>query len=505
MKNKLFSIIGIFIFLCLTLSPHFLKAQQVPCNPVDDLYLQITTSVEVPNNCDCVYFIHACTGEPARIQGQVHVRCASGGQAKCFDIPTPYTEICNSFLCELGRSLSIHAENWDVCGQVDQDPCELLVSQYLPLNPAFNGQLIGNWPAFSTASYPLNLNEPSGAEVFNFCPGENAVLTFPGMEIPKASGLCLVVNILSATGAIIASQTYDYSDINNSEVNITDLMATLTPGTYQYEFILTCCEGDAALCVFNNSNKYTKKAWFKIEGEEMEFTAQLNQGGGFSGCQFFNSPLIPTPLGPRYQSYSDCGQINMNIFNITNPGNNDLQISVYEIIDCDIENLEEFLGSVMETPPHGGSLTFPFIPFQQSYPDCKCYRIELEYENCGTVNMESYYYRVNGTANNCPENLGGFDGSNFLNRPDLDGTSASVFPNPASNEIYFSIQNESESYSENWNLQIMDQAGKVLMNTQLNFHNQLSDKISLDLPQGMYIYVLKSADLNLNGKFIIKE
>lgn len=505
MKNKLFSIIGIFIFLCLTLSPHFLKAQQVPCNPVDDLYLQITTSVEVPNNCDCVYFIHACTGKPAIIKGQVHNRCGNGPKY-CYEVNG--STVCNTLMCELGNTrMAIHADNWDVCGQIDQDPCKVLVSQYLPLNPAFNGQLIGNWPFFSSASYPLNLNEPSGAEVFNFCPGENAVLTFPGMEIPKESGLCLVVNILSGTGAIIASQTYDYSDINNSEVNITDLMATLTPGTYQYEFILTCCEGDAALCVFNNSNKYTKKAWFKIEGEEMEFTAHLVQGGGFSGCNpQINSPLIASFPGPRYESYSDCGQINMNIFNITNPGNNDLQISVYEIIDCDPEQGETLEGSISVTPPHGGSTTFPFIPFQQSYPDCKCYRVELEYENCGTINVESYYYRVNGTANNCPENLGGFDGSNFLISPDLDGTSASVFPNPATNEIYFSIQDEVDSYlDDHLDLTILDQSGKVLMKTQLNFYNHLSEKISLDLPQGMYIYVLKSSDLNLTGKFIIKE
>ncbi|TVQ43288.1 MAG: T9SS C-terminal target domain-containing protein [Saprospirales bacterium] len=129
---------------------------------------------------------------------------------------------------------------------------------------------------------------------------------------------------------------------------------------------------------------------------------------------------------------------------------------------------------------------------------------ELEYESCGTVNVESYYYRVNGTVDNCPKNIGGLDPSNFLNRPDLDGTSANVFPNPATNEIYFSIQNEAESYPENWDLKIMDQTGKVLKNSQLNFYNHLSDKVSLDLPQGTYIYFLKAADLNLNGKFIIK-
>ena len=504
MKKHHFLNFGLILIFCFTITNQSLKAQQtVPCNSVHWLYLQIKQNATFPQFCQCVDFIHACTGKPAIIKGQVHNRCGNGPKY-CYEVNG--STVCNTLMCELGNTrMAIHADNWDVCGQIDQDPCKVLVSQYLPLNPAFNGQLIGNWPFFSSASYPLNLNEPSGAEVFNFCPGENAVLTFPGMEIPKESGLCLVVNILSGTGAIIASQTYDYSDINNSEVNITDLMATLTPGTYQYEFILRCCDQEKVLCVFNNSNKYTKKAWFKIEGEEMEFTAHLVQGGGFGCNPQINSPLIASFPGPRYESYSDCGQINMNIFNITNPGSNNVQISVYELNDCDPFGQETFVGSITETPPHGESTTFPFIPVQQSFPDCKCYRVELEYENCGTINVERYYYRVNGTANNCPENLGGFDGSNFLISPDLDGTSASAFPNPATNEIYFSIQDEVDSYPDHLDLTILDQSGKVLMKTQLNFYNHLSEKISLDLPQGMYIYVLKSADLNLNGKFIIKE
>lgn len=503
MKKFHLSFCGLILFVCFASSFQTLQAQQVPCNQVHWMYLQIKQGVQIPAHCDCMYFVHACTGEPALLPGgQAQIRCGSNPN-RCYNISSPFDRICNFPGCELGHELKIIAGNWDVCGKPSPSSCQVYVSQYLPLNPYFNGQLLGLWPGFSSATFPIELNNIHSRTNLQFCPGENALLSFPQLQVPAESGLCLRVNILNELGQIIDFQIFNHSSIMGSDVNVTNLMANLTPGVYQFEFLLTCCNPQEALCTFAATSKFTKRVWFEIKGE-FSFSARLTQGGGFSGCPQINVPLNPIPLGPTYQPYSTCGQINMNIFNIVNPENNDVKISVYEIIDCDIEGPEDFQGSIIETPPHGGSVSIPFIPFQQSYPDCKCFRIELEYESCGTINVNSYYYRVNGTVNNCSQNIGGGDETNFLSNPNGEGPKAKVIPNPATNEIYFSLQDEADSYPDYLDLTIMDQSGKVLINTQLNFYGYKSDKISLDLPQGVYIYILKSDELNLNGKFILK-
>ncbi len=493
MKKHHFLNFGLILIFCFTITNQSLKAQQtVPCNSVHWLYLQIKQNATFPQFCQCVDFIHACTGKPAIIKGQVHNRCGNGPKY-CYEVNG--STVCNTLMCELGNTrMAIHADNWDVCGQIDQDPCKVLVSQYLPLNPAFNGQLIGNWPFFSSASYPLNLNEPSGAEVFNFCPGENAVLTFPGMEIPKESGLCLVVNILSGTGAIIASQTYDYSDINNSEVNITDLMATLTPGTYQYEFILTCCEGDAALCVFNNSNKYTKKAWFKIEGEEMEFTAQLNQGGGpFSNCPQIAYQVDPNPYGPIFDPNCD---INLSFFNIINNGNQSIAITVNRIIDCDLANGLNLINTYNTQLPHNGNYSIP-IPNNPGN-GCNCYEIVFNYVSCGNHIEEKYYYQVGG---DCGEDFNGENQQLKLNRDLINNSDIMLYPNPVENYFKLEIM---ENQHETWNIEIFNSDGTLMKNTKAVFFGTQSEKISLKLPPGMYFYMLHEKEEKYMGKFIVK-
>nr|MBS0037008.1 T9SS type A sorting domain-containing protein [Saprospiraceae bacterium] len=458
-------------------------------------------SVDIPPHCECMYFVHACTGEPAYMAGgQVMTRCGSNS-SKCWNFENPYDRHCYWPPCELDFQLAVRFKNWDVCGKPNSNSCTVYVTQYLPLNPHLNGQLLGNWPGVWTTA-PLNLNNYQSRTVLETCPGDQAILTLPDMYVPQSSGLCLKVNIRDESGSVVAQAIYDHNDVMGDQVDITNLFSSLGADIYNLEFILRCCDSEAALCVYNGSNKYTKRVWIEIAGE-YSFSTNLSQGGGFTGCPLISAPLSPNPFGPLYDDVGDCDAVNLNFFNIVNPENSDLEITIFEIEDCDLQNQGLFIGSITETLPDGGSLILRVPPFA-SNNDCKCYRIDLEYETCGTLKMESYYYQVNGSNTACDNDLDGPGETEFLKGNESGSINSEVYPNPAENELYIAIQTDLEDYPENWDLQVFDLSGKQLMRSPLQFFGKNSEKIPINLPPGTYIYYLHADNHEINGTFISK-
>lgn len=498
MKNNLllFFIGGMF-------AANSLSAQQVPCNSAywNMGYASAPQTVEIPPHCECMYFFHACTGEPAYMPGgQVTTRCGSYA-TKCWDFEIPYDRHCYWQPCELDFRLGVRFKNWDVCGKSVQNSCHVYVTQYLPLNPHLNGQLLGNFPGVWTEGVPLNLNNYYSRTVLETCPGDQAILQLPDMFVPQESGLCLLINVRDESNSVVAQAVYDHSDIMGDQVDITNLFSSLGADIYNLEFILRCCDSEAALCVYNGSNKYTKRVWIELSGE-YSFSTNLSQGGGFSGCPLVSQPLFPNPLGPVYNDPGTCGAINLSFYNIVNEENNDLKITVFEIPNCDIGTAPTMVGTVTETLQDGGNFVIQ-VPSIGSEDDCKCYRVDLEYETCGTLKNESYYYQVNGSINDCDNDLGDFGGTQSLKTGDSEnGIHARVFPNPTSGDIQIEIQSVENNLENDWELSIFDNTGKLVNSSSVQILGNSSEKIHLELPPGIYFYYLHQQNHSFNGTFI---
>ncbi len=495
------------LFCCLIGSVFALNssnAQSVPCEPIDFYYLNIQNSANILQTCDgCIRFVHACTGEPAEMEGgKVELNCGNWDQPDCYRVdPSNFDRLCDLPECEFGSMAGINFRNWTVCGNNFQTPCEIYVAQFLPPNPMLNDQVLGNYHLLPIGFTPLNLNEPVSRTVVTPCPGEEAILTLPGLYVPEASGLCLHLNISDENGDFVAQEIFDHSDIDGESVDLTELYSNLAKGLYQLELVLKCCDPDLENCRYNSSNAYTKRVWIEVQGG-LAFSATMSQGGGFSPCSL-NVALSSTPPGPVYENLSIECSVFLVFYNINNPNDEQLTYAVYELDDCDPDGNETLLGQVIPILPHNWTYSVVIPPIEND-SDCRCFRLDIEYESCGGFVIENYYYMVDGSSNECDTILSSDDGSNSLESigPGKMG-SVRAYPNPATAHIQFEVESPLADLPTEWQLFVFDNTGKLVKSTSLELVENSSEIIPLEeLVPGKYFYHLHRENKSFNGSFI---
>ena len=482
----------------------------------------------VPNHCECITFVYACSGEEVDMPGAaVSSRCIDSrpehqnneGSTPARLIPLHENQYCSFRRCPEGHreAICLLYGNWNICGGIQG--CTAKVFQSLDYRPFINNQLIGYGSGlFGTSGahsqcsgthYTGKLNPPGWPTVINTCPGQEALLSIPGLDLPEESRLCLQVSFRDKDSVLISSEIYGYSDqfSQTGEIDITQLYSTLSYGNYIMEMELLCCDGGSQGCDYN-TRKY---AYIEVRGS-LSIFPYLSQGGGVTDCPSrvrFPSPNFPgpafiTPLEidlsnfpPDFDILRNC-PVNLTIVTISNENDIPLNIVLEEIQNCIEDGERELRFQETIIPAQNVGYTVPIVA-NHATADCRCYELSLSFEGCDGETVEQIrYFQV---GDDCDNGLQDPNDKLHLKDNTSNNTSINVFPNPVGDYLNIEIQKIIPELSDDFTFEIFDVNGKKVLSSTLPADIG-SHQIFLDIPSGVFLYRIVSNDFEHVDRFV---
>lgn len=489
----------------------------------------LSAQMSFPTSCPCLNFVYACSGQPALELENALVKVYCGESVDNYYISLqgeattePTAELCSGHdswpTCNEGRlGICLAEKNWEICSIVG---CTVYVEETLDVEPTINGTMLGygeyQVPCQSSTNtcygrlYQGCLNTLAGATDILACPGDDMILHFDDLVIPSASGMCLFVTIKTAAGVPIAghSASYPSGKVTGGSVDITDLLDGLDTDDYIIDMELNCCTGDSPTCFMTNNHYY---AYIHLKGR---FGFEPIAGSGYSPNNFLFDPATSAPgsvlgapklvtVGPFsfYQNYASfIGN------NVVNPDN----VTVYydwvdtncNSTDTDDQSVDAGTAAFLP-PPNDDIFTIPNLDiYTVNATDCKCYRLDITYNNsCDVADVvESYYFRTGASCFAGPSDppadkikSGNGGGKNF---------DIGIQPNPVGDgPLMFEWEGAWPNEGAIPMLVIQNSSGQVMVTEPINFDGRQA-KVNFNGTSGLYFYSVLLNGQTYSGKFI---
>lgn len=465
----------------------------------------------IPQFCNCVTFKYACTDQTASFSnGGITSRCNSPN----FQFPLTFSPFgprdstyCRANCPEGSREgICLISGNWHIC---DFNGCDARIYQTLSNFPTINGQLVGSGAGVGSTGgtgtcigpiYAGPLNNINSRTKLNLCPGDEATLTLPQLDIPPESGLCLEVSIKDLNDQVIVDNIYTYQDVALGSIDITNLLGALDHVTvYVIEMTLRCCS-DVQTC----TNNTFKSAYIELTSP-LVYTSNLAQGGGDTQCDYFDADPSPQFPGPSFITpleidlslpnpiIRNCPVI-LAVNALNNPDSLELNITLNRIENCNLSD-ERWQVLTISVIPDSQAVSQPVVSNKIS-DECECYELVFSYEGCdGQPVEEVYYFQV---GDDCLPNIHD-DEVQWLNT--ANNGKIQTRPNPVVNELIIDIQDMPDNVSHYFDLMIVDMNGRQVHSAQVPAVKG-SVSIPLNVVSGVYLYILSSGDYVTRGKFV---